>query len=36
MDSSRLNELGWKAKVRLESGLNMAYQDFLTKLTTKN
>ena len=29
MDSSRLNELGWQAKVNLEQGLALAYQDFL-------
>ena len=29
MDSARLNQLGWFAKVDLESGLNKAYQDFL-------
>ena len=29
MDSARLNELGWKTKTDLESGLNKAYQDFL-------
>lgn len=28
MDSSRLNALGWKAKVGLHEGLKMAYQDF--------
>jgi len=28
MDSSRLNALGWQAKVRLERGLSLAYQDF--------
>jgi GDP-L-fucose synthase len=30
MDSSRLNALGWQAKVSLEDGLAKAYQDFLT------
>lgn len=30
MDSRRLNALGWEAKVGLEVGINMAYQDFLT------
>jgi GDP-L-fucose synthase len=30
MDSSRLNALGWKAKVNLEQGLAQAYQDFLS------
>ncbi len=29
MDSSRLNRLGWQARVALESGLALAYQDFL-------
>jgi GDP-L-fucose synthase len=29
MDSSRLNKLGWSAKVNLEVGFNTAYQDFL-------
>jgi len=29
MDSSRLNALGWRAKVGLEEGLAFAYQDFL-------
>lgn len=29
MDSSRLNALGWQAKIRLEEGLSVAYQDFL-------
>ena len=29
MDSTRLNNLGWKAKVDLEAGLKMAYEDFL-------
>lgn len=28
MDSSRLNALGWQAKVGLEQGLSLAYQDF--------
>lgn len=29
MDSTRLNKLGWHAKVMLEEGLQLAYQDFL-------
>ena len=29
MDSTRLNKLGWQAKVNLEEGLTSAYQDFL-------
>jgi GDP-L-fucose synthase len=32
MDSSRLNALGWKAKVNLNDGLVAAYQDFVNKL----
>jgi len=31
MDSTRLNQLGWKATISLEKGLKMAYQDFLDK-----
>jgi GDP-L-fucose synthase len=31
MDSSRLNQLGWKALVGLEIGLKAAYEDFLEK-----
>lgn len=31
MDSARLHTLGWTAKVDLESGLNIAYQDFTSK-----
>ena len=33
MDSSRLNALGWQAKVGLEDGLKAAYQDFLANCT---
>ena len=29
MDSSRLNALGWQAKVDMEQGLALAYQDYL-------
>ncbi len=29
LDVSRLNNLGWKAKITLEEGLKLAYQDFL-------
>ncbi len=29
MDSTRLNNLGWHAKVHLDDGLTFAYQDFL-------
>jgi GDP-L-fucose synthase len=32
MDSSRLNNLGWQAKVDLHQGLAAAYQDFVSKL----
>jgi GDP-L-fucose synthase len=32
MDSSRLNALGWQAKVELQQGLATAYQDFVSKL----
>jgi GDP-L-fucose synthase len=31
MDSSRLNALGWQAKVDLHNGLSAAYQDFVSK-----
>ncbi len=30
MDSTRLNNLGWQAQVKLHDGLARAYQDFLT------
>jgi len=30
MDSSRINSLGWHAKINLKEGLGMAYQDYLT------
>jgi nucleoside-diphosphate-sugar epimerase len=29
MDSSRLFALGWKPKIELETGIRLAYQDFL-------
>jgi GDP-L-fucose synthase len=32
MDSSRLNALGWQAKMDLQHGLAAAYQDFVSKL----
>jgi GDP-L-fucose synthase len=35
MDSSRLNALGWVAKVDLEAGLSAAYEDFLENHATK-
>jgi GDP-L-fucose synthase len=31
MDSARIHGLGWRAKVYLEQGLALAYQDFLTQ-----
>jgi len=31
MDSSRLNALGWQAKVRLEEGLLLAHQNFVSQ-----
>jgi GDP-L-fucose synthase len=34
MDSSRLNALGWRAKVGLEAGLTMAYIDFLKNMNS--
>ena len=34
MDSSRLNTLGWNARVNLQTGLNNAYRDFLTNYLT--
>ena len=33
MDSTRLNSLGWNAKVGFEAGLKAAYQDFLANYT---
>jgi GDP-L-fucose synthase len=35
MDSSRINALGWHAKVTLEDGLKAAYQDFLAYHATQ-
>ena len=32
MDSARVNEIGWQAKVDLHRGLAVAYQDYLNKL----
>jgi GDP-L-fucose synthase len=32
MDSSRLNALGWQAKVNLHEGLSAAYKDFVKKI----
>ena len=36
MDSTRLNGLGWKAKVGLDAGLQAAYKDFLKKYANKD
>lgn len=33
MDSSHLNALGWQAKVDLEQGLALAYQDFIQQIS---
>ena len=33
MDSTRLNALGWQAKVDLELGLALAYQDFMQQIS---
>jgi GDP-L-fucose synthase len=35
MDSSRINALGWHAKVTLQDGLQAAYQDFLAQHATQ-
>lgn len=32
MDGSRLINMGWKSKIKLEEGLKVAYQDFLNKI----
>ena len=32
MDSSRINALGWQARVNLQQGLAATYQDFISKL----
>jgi GDP-L-fucose synthase len=34
MDSSRLNTLGWQAKISLEQGLQTAYEDFLKHIAS--
>lgn len=36
MESSRLNALGWHAKVELQEGLQRAYEDFLNKAIDRN
>jgi GDP-L-fucose synthase len=30
MDNSRIAALGWRPKVELETGIRLAYQDFLS------
>ena len=32
MDSSRINKLGWRAKIELEEGLRLTYDDFVNNL----
>jgi len=32
LDVSKINRLGWKAKIDLKSGLKMAYKEFLTEI----
>ena len=32
MDSSRLFALGWKPKIDLETGIRLAYEDFLKRV----
>ncbi|WP_434782178.1 GDP-L-fucose synthase [Ferrovum myxofaciens] len=34
LDSNRLNALGWHAKIKLQTGLQMAYEDFLNNKVT--
>lgn len=36
MNSTRLNNLGWHAKVGLDAGLKKAYHDFLTRYAAKD
>jgi len=31
MDSKRIESMGWKARIGLEEGLAIAYEDFLTQ-----
>ena len=31
MDSSRLLALGWRPRIELETGIRLAYEDFLTR-----
>lgn len=32
LDVTKINNLGWKAKINLEDGVKLAYEDFLSKL----
>jgi GDP-L-fucose synthase len=34
LDVSRLSGLGWRPRIGLEKGLNLAYQDYLGKSQT--
>ncbi|MFN7137931.1 MAG: GDP-L-fucose synthase family protein, partial [Limisphaerales bacterium] len=34
MDSSRIFKLGWKPQIDLETGIRLAYEDFLSRATT--
>jgi GDP-L-fucose synthase len=36
MDSTRIRELGWKAQVGLDAGLQAAYKEFLKKYATQD
>jgi len=36
MDVSKIHSKGWKYKIELEDGINLAYQDFLTKYTAED
>ena len=36
MDSTRINTLGWSAKIRLEEGIKLAYADFLSHYEAKS
>jgi len=36
MDVSKIHSKGWKYKIELEDGVNLAYQDFLTKYTAED
>jgi len=36
MDVNKIHSKGWKYKIELEDGINLAYQDFLTKYTTED